>query len=269
MRRRRAEQYRAIEQTKLEQEALELGMRRRQVCSLGGIRNIVPRDSDRRVPHDSCTVDQSEIKIAVLLPPGSLIHATDLLVSARPHNQCVQVAEPPATQQLVDGDRVRPVPIRPIAELGQHWRQVLDPDWTGLWLIVPERGLVRHVNINRVLGFHGYGPGATEMILVGPGIVVIEEAEIGSICRRGTEVACEAVAMSLGPRDESKGLHADRGNRSDNGFICGLMLKRAAIIDHDDLDVAASLGEHGLQCLTEEGRRMVRGFAKPGIGTSG
>jgi hypothetical protein len=122
MRRRRAEQYRAIEQTKLEQEALELGMRRRQVCSLGGIRNIVPRDSDRRVPHDSRTVDQSEIKIAVLLPPGSLIQSTDLLVQRATHNQRVQVAESLAPQQLLDGHSVRFVPIRPIAEAGQDWR---------------------------------------------------------------------------------------------------------------------------------------------------
>src|SRR5258708_32455082 len=113
------EEYGPIEQTELEQASLERGVLRRYGYSLGGIRDVVSRDSDRRILHDSRSVDQPEIQIAVLLPPDFLVQATDLFVQRAAHNQRVQVAEALTAQQLLDGHGMRPEPIRRIAEPGQ------------------------------------------------------------------------------------------------------------------------------------------------------
>lgn len=103
-----------------------------------------------------------------------------------------------APQQLLDGHSVRLVPIRPIAEAGQDWRQVLNPDRPRLRFVVQEGGLIGHVDINRNTSLRDYGLGAAEMVRVDPDIIVVEGAEIGCVGFRGAAVAREAASMGLG-----------------------------------------------------------------------
>ena len=110
------------------------------------------------------------------------------------------MAEALATQQLLGCHDVRPIPIRPIAERGQNWRQILNPNWPRQWLIVQEGSLIGHVEIDRATGLCDHGMGTVEMVRVGPGVIVVEEAEIGGGCFRGARVASETTAMPPGPR---------------------------------------------------------------------
>jgi hypothetical protein len=125
-----------------------------------------------------------------------------------------------------------------------------------LRFVVQEGGLIGHVDINRNTSLRDYGLGAAEMVRVGPDIIVVEEAEIGCVGFRGAEVAREAASMALGPRDESKRAHPTRVDGAKDGFICGLMLTRAAIVDDDDLEIPAGLTEHRFQCSAEQSRAI-------------
>jgi hypothetical protein len=162
----------------------------------------VPRDGDGCVFHDRCAVDQPEIQIAVVLPSVALVQAADLMVQCTENDQRVQVAEPLAAQQLLGCHDMRPVPMRPIAERGQNWRQILDPNWSRQGLIVQEGGLIGQVEINRLTGLCDHGMGTVEMVRVGPGVIVVEEANIGSGCSRGARVASETTPMPPGTMDE-------------------------------------------------------------------
>src|SRR4029077_16425210 len=97
------------------------------------------------------------------------------------HNQRVQVAEPAALQEFIDGDTMRAAAVGPVAATGKDRWQVLDPGWLGVPLVAQEGGLVGHVEIDRIGGSRDYRAGTAEMISIGPIIIVVEKTQIGGI----------------------------------------------------------------------------------------
>jgi hypothetical protein len=60
---------------------------------------------------------------------------------------------------------------------------------------VQESSLIGHVEIDRATGLCDHGMGPAEVIRVGPGVIIVEEAEIGGGCFRGARVASDITPM--------------------------------------------------------------------------
>jgi hypothetical protein len=144
------------------------------------------------------------------------------------------------------------VAIRLIAQLSEDRRQIFDPDGPGLLLAMQKGNLIGHIKVDRGVGFRDYSPSPLEMVRIGPPIVIVEEAEIGGVGFRRTEVACVAGPVPFRPGDEGKELDTPRVGGLNDGLILKLMLRGGAIVDNDDFDFYQSLSKHGVKRLTEE-----------------
>ena len=124
-------------------------------------------------------VDQAQEQVVIAFPADALVHAPHGIVERAPDDHRVQMAEAAGAHQILDRDAVEPVAVRPAAGAFQLWRRAL-PARSALpsgcsprnaaWLLNTRSGRVsRSASAAAIRG---------EIAVVGPAIVVVQEAEI-------------------------------------------------------------------------------------------
>lgn len=252
------EKRRPVQDTNLKKAPFEIRYRGRHVTRSGRIGNVVLCNRYGKIVHRARAIDQTQKEVAVALPADRLIHSADLLIERTPDDQRVQVAETVAFEQPLDSHRIGAMRIRLLSPPPQDFREIFDPDRPRPPLPQGKCRLIAHDQIGRDLRLADQPRNPSEMVLIGPEIVVVEKCDIRRARGLDANVVGIALPVPLGPRDQVHQAYPWIAGLAQNVLIGGSLGFRRTIVHNDDLDIPTRLRAYRLEGLAKKSRAIPR-----------